>query len=87
MARNDDEMINMNRESAIMLTKAGIPVSIESGYESYVPKTRIVLYEAAVAVSYGLSFDETHLNPGIDTFEFKSNLFAKPRKNDSPNKF
>jgi len=26
---------------------------------------------------YGLSFDETHLNPGIDTFEFKSNLFAK----------
>jgi hypothetical protein len=25
----------------------------------------------------GLSFDETHLNPGIDTFEFKSNLFAK----------
>lgn len=26
---------------------------------------------------YGLSFDETHLNPGTDTFEFKSNLFAK----------
>ena len=26
---------------------------------------------------YGLSFDETHLNPGIDTFDFKSNLFAK----------
>lgn len=26
---------------------------------------------------YGLEFDETHLNPGIDTFEFKSNLFAK----------
>ncbi len=26
---------------------------------------------------YGLEFDEMHLNPGIDTFEFKSNLFAK----------
>ncbi len=26
---------------------------------------------------YGLEFDEIHLNPGIDTFEFKSNLFAK----------
>jgi imidazolonepropionase-like amidohydrolase len=74
MARNEDEMVNMNRESAILLTKAGIPVSIESGYESYVPKTRIVLYEAAVAVSYGFSFDEAlksiTLNPakllGID---------------------
>jgi imidazolonepropionase-like amidohydrolase len=74
MARNEDEMINMNRESAILLTKAGIPVSIESGYESYVPKTRIVLYEAAVAMSYGFGFDEAlksiTLNPakllGID---------------------
>lgn len=74
MARNEDEMINMNRESATILTKAGIPVSIESGYESYVPKTRIVLYEASVAVSYGMPFDEAlktvTLNPskllGID---------------------
>jgi len=74
MARNEDEMINMNRESAAILTKAGIPVCIESGYESYVPKTRIVLYEASVAVSYGMSFDDAlksiTLNPakllGID---------------------
>jgi imidazolonepropionase-like amidohydrolase len=74
MARNDDDMLNMNRESATLLTKAGIPVSIESGYESYVPKTRIVLYEAAVAMSYGFAFDEAlksiTLNPakllGID---------------------
>ena len=74
MARNEDEMINMNRESAMILTKAGIPVSIESGYESYVPKTRIILYEASVAVSYGMPFEEAlksiTLNPskllGID---------------------
>jgi len=74
MARNEDEMINMNRESATILTKAGIPVSIESGYESYVPKTRIILYEASVAVSYGMPFEEAlksiTLNPskllGID---------------------
>jgi hypothetical protein len=26
---------------------------------------------------HGLEFDEIHLNPGTDTFEFKSNLFAK----------
>ncbi|MEI8053584.1 MAG: amidohydrolase family protein [Bacteroidota bacterium] len=58
MARNDDDMINMNRESAMLLTKAGINVSIESGYESYVPKSRVILFEAAEAVAYGLSFDE-----------------------------
>lgn len=58
MARNEDEMLNMTRESAAILTKAGIPVSIESGYESYVPKTRLVLFEAAEAVSFGLPFDE-----------------------------
>lgn len=36
---------------------------------------------------YGLSFDETHLNPGIDTFEFKSNLFAKLIKKLKPKEF
>ena len=58
MARNGGEMVNMNRESAAILTAAGIPVSIESGYEAYVPKTRVVLYEAAVAVANGLSFTD-----------------------------
>jgi imidazolonepropionase-like amidohydrolase len=74
MARNGGEMVNMTRESAAILTAAGIRVSIESGYESYVPKTRIVLYEAAIAVAFGLPFDEglkaITLNPakllGID---------------------
>jgi hypothetical protein len=36
---------------------------------------------------YGLSFDETHLNPGIDTFEFKSNLFAKLINELEPEEF
>lgn len=58
MARNEDDMLNMTRESAAILTKAGIAVSIESGYESYVPKTRIILFEAAAAVAYGLPFEE-----------------------------
>lgn len=57
MARNSGDLLNMNRESAAILTAAGIPVSIESGYESYVPKTRIILFEAAVAIPYGLSFE------------------------------
>jgi imidazolonepropionase-like amidohydrolase len=58
MARNEDDMLNMTRESAALLTKAGIPVSIESGQEAYVPKTRIVLYEAALTLAYGQTFEE-----------------------------
>lgn len=58
MARNDDDRLNMSRETAANLYKAGIPVSIESGYEGYVPKTRIILFEAAQAVAYGLPFEE-----------------------------
>ena len=58
MARNGGDMANMTRESAAILTNAGINVSIEGGYEAYVPKTRIVLFEAAQAMVHGLSFDE-----------------------------
>lgn len=58
MARNDGDMLNITRESAAILTKAGIPVSIESGYEGYVPKTRVILWEAAVAVADGLPYEE-----------------------------
>lgn len=58
MARAMGDMLNMTMENAAILTKAGIPVSIESGYEGYVPKTRIVLFEAAVAVRYGLSYED-----------------------------
>jgi len=74
MARNGGDMVNMTRESAAILTKAGIPVSIETGYESYVPKTRVLLYEAAMAVREGLPYEDGFkvitLNPakllGID---------------------
>lgn len=58
MARNGGDMVNMNRESAAILTAAGIPVSIESGFEAYVPKTRIILFEAGQAMVHGLPFDE-----------------------------
>ncbi len=40
--------------TAATLHEAGIPVAIKSGWEPYVPKTRIVLYEAAIAAAYGL---------------------------------
>lgn len=58
MARAGGAMLNMTMENAAILTKAGIPVSIESGFEGYVPKTRIILFEAAVALRNGLSYTD-----------------------------
>lgn len=56
MARAGGETLNMTMENAAILTRAGIPVSIESGFEAYVPKTRVVLFEAAAAAANGLSW-------------------------------
>jgi imidazolonepropionase-like amidohydrolase len=50
MTGPDGDMANMTMENAALLTKAGITISIESGYKAYVPKTRVVLFEAAAAV-------------------------------------
>lgn len=59
MARYGGDMQNLTMENAAILTKAGITVSIESGYEAYVPKTRVILFEAAAAVGRGsLPYDE-----------------------------
>jgi imidazolonepropionase-like amidohydrolase len=32
-------------------------MALQSGFESYVPKTRVVLFEAALAAARGLGFD------------------------------
>lgn len=45
---------NASFTTAAKLHEAGIPFAFQSGFESYVPKTRIVLYEAAIATAYGL---------------------------------
>jgi imidazolonepropionase-like amidohydrolase len=58
MARAVGEAENLSFETAAALRKAGIPFALQSGYETYVPKTRVVLFEAAVAASNGLSFAE-----------------------------
>ena len=52
------ESENISFETAAKLKHAGIPVALQSGYESYVPKTRVALFEAAVAAANGLSFEE-----------------------------
>lgn len=58
MARAADENENLSFETAATLHKAGITVALQSGYESYVPKTRVVLFEAAQAAANGLTFNE-----------------------------
>lgn len=48
------ETENISFETPAKLHEAGIPFALQSGYESYVPKTRVVLFEAAQAAAYGL---------------------------------
>jgi imidazolonepropionase-like amidohydrolase len=52
------ETENIGFETAAKLRAAGIPLALQSGYESYVPKTRVALFEAAVAAANGLSTEE-----------------------------
>ncbi|MEZ5403849.1 MAG: amidohydrolase family protein [Bryobacteraceae bacterium] len=56
MARAGDETENLSLETASKLKAAGIPFALQSGFESYVPKTRVVLFEAGMAAANGLSF-------------------------------
>jgi imidazolonepropionase-like amidohydrolase len=58
MYRANSETENLSRETAAKLKKEGIPFALQSGFESYVPKTRVVLFEAAVAAAHGLSQQE-----------------------------
>jgi imidazolonepropionase-like amidohydrolase len=55
MARANEETENLSVETAAKLKKAGIPFALQSGYETYVPKTRVVLFEAGIAAANGLS--------------------------------
>lgn len=55
MYRAGGETENLSMETAAKLKAAGIPVALQSGYEGYVPKTRIVLFEAALAAANGMS--------------------------------
>ncbi|HYE94905.1 MAG TPA: amidohydrolase family protein, partial [Rubricoccaceae bacterium] len=57
MMRADGEAEHATFETAARLHEAGIPFAIQSGYETYVPKTRVVLFEAAMAAAHGLPTD------------------------------
>ncbi len=67
MIRTFGEAQNASFETAAKLHEAGIPVVFQSGYESYVPKTRVVHYEAAIAVANGLPYEQGLASVTIDT--------------------
>lgn len=58
MYRAVGEAENLSFETAARLKKAGVLFAIQSGYEGYVPKTRVVLFEAAIAAANGLKFED-----------------------------
>ncbi len=55
MARAGGDSESLSMEDAAKLKAAGILVALQSGYEGYVPKTRVVLLEAAIAAANGMS--------------------------------
>jgi imidazolonepropionase-like amidohydrolase len=66
MQRATGDAENLSMETASILRRAGIPVALQSGYEAYVPKTRVVLFEAGIAAANGLSFRDALATITID---------------------
>lgn len=62
MLRATGEAINVSMETPAMLADAGVSFAFQSGYEGYVPKTRVILFEAGVAVGNGLSPEDAIKN-------------------------
>ncbi len=56
MARNGGTRESLSLEDASKIRAAGITVALQSGFEGYVPKTRVLLFEAAMAAANGLGF-------------------------------
>jgi imidazolonepropionase-like amidohydrolase len=50
---------NATFENPTILKRAGIPIALMTGYEGYVPKNRVLLFEAGIAAANGLGMEET----------------------------
>jgi len=66
MYRAGSETENLSLETASKLKAAGIMVALQGGFESYVPKTRVVLFEAGIAAANGLSMRDALATITID---------------------
>jgi imidazolonepropionase-like amidohydrolase len=51
------ETANATYENAALVSQANIPMALMTGYEGYVPKSRILLFEAAIAAANGLGLE------------------------------
>jgi imidazolonepropionase-like amidohydrolase len=51
------ETENASYENAALLADAGVPIALRTGFEAYVPKNRVLLFEAAIAAANGLGAD------------------------------
>jgi imidazolonepropionase-like amidohydrolase len=51
------ETANATYENAALVNQAGIPMALMTGYEAYVPKSRILIFEAAIAAANGLGLE------------------------------
>lgn len=69
MKRPHGETENLTLENAARLADAGIPIALQSGFEAYVPKTRVLTFEAAIAAANGLGFERTLAAVTIDAAE------------------
>ncbi|MBN9519121.1 amidohydrolase family protein [bacterium] len=56
-AASSIETMNAHTGNAALLANAGIPIALCTGYEGYVPKTRVLRFEAAMAAANGLGHD------------------------------
>ena len=66
MYRAGGETESLSMETASKLKAAGITVALQSGFEGYVPKTRVVLFEAGIAAANGLSMRDALATVTID---------------------
>ena len=57
MIRMYEERQNAAFTTPAKLADAGIPMAIQTGYESYVPKVRVLVFEAGHAAAHGLGFE------------------------------
>jgi imidazolonepropionase-like amidohydrolase len=66
------ETLNIMTTNAAMLAAAGIPVAITTGFEGYVPKTRNLRTEAALAAVNGLGVEKAIQSVTLDAAKLLS---------------
>lgn len=66
MYRSGGDTENISFETASKLKAAGVPFALQTGFEGYVPKVRVLLFEAGMAAAHGLQFEEALASVTID---------------------